>query len=1080
MTIAAMMLALTWLQAPSRNIRDAGNWVQDLATALEFIGIFFWWCVVVGKGYYILPKTWDFVVKKMEVDRDGDPRPADGRWPQELPWLFGLGLVVTMNTYSWLNQANQDEFADGKIRTIYGDVQSTSRWGIVCTSRAFYLMYTSCSTRTLFYALFKMVFKISSVMIVAAMSFLVHYLMLRAAGDDTNGWGNNGDIAEQMWQLFVLFTTANHPDAVMTLYHEKGWTGFILLSYMSFNLLIILNVLLAILTDGYADITAASHEYDAKLRYGARSQAFALVKTTKGQADEISLISAKYFLSSIANFSFRHASSLTAPAKLDKATQEYYNDAEDSPDTIWMNVVYAIANRTTSCNNGVSRAEWHRLMTFAQVPLKIKSVLDPAVRYNIWEKYYKKRIKHRSNNEISLLEQPEFPAKLQSLQSCSSPAEWASRLPRLHYFMTSWAYPPVRHTRHGKATLGHARHITYDLLCGILLISLVTWQLGTDMSHTVDIVAASVITADMILQFLIHSQHSEWKPPEDFKRGVAGEPRSPIRLPRVMWTEFFGQPRAFSGSFSIRFITIVCDILSLIFGWSTVICNATVNHDWTNSGDSPPFCGDADGNLSAITCLAMGFRLCSATMRLPGPNIIFHKIIHALVLSGPMILLFISAYTFYAGIGMSLFAGRLTQIVEDGGPGDWSTAPWNSTSFASGEVEGGNYYYDLSFDNFGKSFILLFTQMIQNNWFWPVEGHRIVTGTKLVRVFFISFNIFVSIILINIFTGHILTVFNEIFSDEKKKINEEFRPMAELFHHVEYCLRYTVSMDSDEPYSRFWEVDEEAGLFDNPGQLLEDEKLMLPCELSLSKEPGNTGFHHLLNTVQIPLFLRNKVGTIMYVSIPFQNILNSEMNNLIAETTGNLFPGLEDTFIKCHEEAHPDNDSADNDEHNGASSNDVELASTKRTLSVVPFKGVIDCPHAKRKESEGSLRNSAIDGDNVLNGKIVTMGSPEQKWRLYFHAHGEDVTMFWLTPNDNQTQIEVPTNPGGSWPYRRASDAKVHEKRRSKALFGKGAPHELHNPIADEKPTPKPHVPSDENVQIRTIDDKTDKGIIAV
>ena len=141
----------------------------------------------------------------------------------------------------------------------------------------------------------------------------------------------------------------------------------------------------------------------------------------------------------------------------------------------------------------------------------------------------------------------------------------------------------------------------------------------------------------------------------------------------------------------------------------------------------------------------------------------------------PQLLLFVTTYYSFAVIGMALFAGCVTEVVEDGGPGDWSTSnttvggpQWKDTMFAQAD-----YYYQDNFDNLYASCMTLFMLMIQNNWHVTVDGFTQCTGTTSVRAYFISFNCVNSMILINIFIGVVLDMFDLYWHDEKYKMGLE-------------------------------------------------------------------------------------------------------------------------------------------------------------------------------------------------------------------------------------------------------------------------------------------------------------------
>jgi len=140
----------------------------------------------------------------------------------------------------------------------------------------------------------------------------------------------------------------------------------------------------------------------------------------------------------------------------------------------------------------------------------------------------------------------------------------------------------------------------------------------------------------------------------------------------------------------------------------------------------------------------------------------------------PQLLLFVTTYYSFAVIGMALFAGCVTEVVEDGGPGDWTTGNttvggpyWSLTAFGKQE-----FYCLLNFDSLYSSCMTLFMLMIQNNWHVTVDGYVQCTGTKYVRLFFVFFNIVTAMILINIFTGVVVDMFDHFWHDEKDKMGQ--------------------------------------------------------------------------------------------------------------------------------------------------------------------------------------------------------------------------------------------------------------------------------------------------------------------
>ena len=82
------------------------------------------------------------------------------------------------------------------------------------------------------------------------------------------------------------------------------------------------------------------------------------------------------------------------------------------------------------------------------------------------------------------------------------------------------------------------------------------------------------------------------------------------------------------------------------------------------------------------------------------------------------------------------------------------------------------YYYTLNFNDFNSSMVVLFQQMIVNNWFVVVDMLADAHGDKIfVRAFFTCFWMIVVLILLNIFVAIVLEVYGSVVyeADEKFK-----------------------------------------------------------------------------------------------------------------------------------------------------------------------------------------------------------------------------------------------------------------------------------------------------------------------
>lgn len=112
----------------------------------------------------------------------------------------------------------------------------------------------------------------------------------------------------------------------------------------------------------------------------------------------------------------------------------------------------------------------------------------------------------------------------------------------------------------------------------------------------------------------------------------------------------------------------------------------------------------------------------------------------------------------YTQIGCLLFGGKLTMetYVESGAP---------------------QFYYTMNFNDFGAGMIVLFHQMVVNNWFVTVDMYTSIMGEESfmwVRAYFVLFWITIVLIQLNI----IIAVVLEIFGSVADQVND-------YMHHVQ-------------------------------------------------------------------------------------------------------------------------------------------------------------------------------------------------------------------------------------------------------------------------------------------------------
>jgi len=270
----------------------------------------------------------------------------------------------------------------------------------------------------------------------------------------------------------------------------------------------------------------------------------------------------------------------------------------------------------------------------------------------------------------------------------------------------------------------------------------------------------------------------------------------------------------------------------------------------------------------------------------------------------PQLLLFVTTYYSFAVVGMALFAGCVTEVVEDGGPGHWSTSnttvggpQWNDTMF--GEEQ---YYYVLNFDSLYSSCMTLFMLMIQNNWHVTVDGYVQCTGTKYVRSYFITFNIVTAMILINIFIGVVVDMFDLYWHDEQNKLGQSVSDelgqcsndtLQNYYHIIGHRLdtKYSKGCSGcdvagcegcekcDEPLSKTWGVSHEmdSGLLYS-GQTPSDAVMLL------SERAAHTelrGLNSILNDSPMPIYVRTSGNKIAFANTVFAGLYDTTPDRLV-------------------------------------------------------------------------------------------------------------------------------------------------------------------------------------------------------
>eukprot|EP00658_Telonema_sp_P-2_P040397 TRINITY_DN28899_c0_g1_i3.p1 TRINITY_DN28899_c0_g1~~TRINITY_DN28899_c0_g1_i3.p1 ORF type:complete len:797 (-),score=211.14 TRINITY_DN28899_c0_g1_i3:369-2759(-) len=291
-------------------------------------------------------------------------------------------------------------------------------------------------------------------------------------------------------------------------------------------------------------------------------------------------------------------------------------------------------------------------------------------------------------------------------------------------------------------------------------------------------------------------------------------------------------------------------------------------------------------NLYAVSGLLRVFRCIRIIMRIESFKHMYSATVRVLPAIVPQLLLFVTSFYVFAMFGMALFAGCVTEITADGGPGDWSTSPWSETAYGQDA-----YYYDLNFDDLYSSCITLFMLMIQNNWHVTVNGFVECTGTRWSRLYFIVFNICTALIMINIFVGIVLDMFDVYWKDELYKMGDSREDEFENLFDILMCRMSSKEDKDGKKLSDTWDIVHEID-----SELLYSGVSPSDAVILLSEEANRTelkGLKTILNDMPMPVYCRTEGNKIAYANKVFAGLYGVAPFSLVGSYKNYL--------LKCNE-----------------------------------------------------------------------------------------------------------------------------------------------------------------------------------
>jgi len=222
------------------------------------------------------------------------------------------------------------------------------------------------------------------------------------------------------------------------------------------------------------------------------------------------------------------------------------------------------------------------------------------------------------------------------------------------------------------------------------------------------------------------------------------------------------------------------------------------------------------------------------------------------------------------------------------------------------------FYYLLSFDSFEKSIVLLFQQMIQNNWNVPVDGFRAVRGESSPNLFFLAFNWTVSVGMTNILIGIIVSTTTEIHDYEAALAKGEEPPRLRFVNLLKNGLD-ELQAPSGSKFSRVWQVAET--LHDEVGNdgFLNAVRQLLRCrvvaELQYDEEllqrlveyraqPMMSLGEAMTLVTSHPALLRSDAGVVLFTSPLFPQLAPNDLDGeYIGQPTAAIFSAEDEAIL---------------------------------------------------------------------------------------------------------------------------------------------------------------------------------------
>jgi Ca2+-binding EF-hand superfamily protein/PAS domain-containing protein len=659
-------------------------------------------------------------------------------------WTLFLGLCLCMSTLGLILEWS--EAVVEQCNTIH---QSNVKFNRVALwlriSRCYYLIYFSPSIREGIVSSIRIFYDLGELFLVIIIFFLIHYFAYDAAMSHdndvcTNGvctsiWkqnlgGNSGEAKDGLWNMFILLTTANHPDIVMNFYDRYPASFFMLVSFMIITFYFLMNLLLGEVYTQYERHFINSIMYNRKI-------SAALINTCYQELVQV-------------NPEDPTDSGITKPV-FDQLIEFSRPTDNFEKHTVWF------AMLDTDQSGYVGRDEFQKFEEVRDAPLsEVEQTTISEKEEDLKQAIAAHRNELKTSEKVAKKKDVEALRKeLEELQA-EEDQQNSPYFPLLNAIFVSGSMKDARPSNDPDATkFGDAgwratpadadsklQWVTWPNFVDALTALSIGYMALSDPRDTCSEAWALGIEIFITSVFVID---------------VA------VRIPAEMLNK---NKAAFFNTTIFNYIDLVAAIMMTI---NVFLCTGP---------------GITDEARAAVAVVRI-FR-CLRLMYNNKKLYLMVKVCRkTLALVAPQFILFVLVYFGFGTLGMALFTGDTTKVLSEGGPGEWTTEPWASTAYGST-----SYYYSLNFDNIGRSFFTLFTLMVQNNWSVTADGFM-QTNDRWSRIFFFVFNVTAVMVMINIFISTVMKFYGDLLAEEENgdaQTKERLEPLVRALANVPHDI----------------------------------------------------------------------------------------------------------------------------------------------------------------------------------------------------------------------------------------------------------------------------------------------------